>query len=64
MRKILDIILILGFLFVDWLIFHDVFKAGESYTVTEILTGILSIGVFITSVQSLFKSDNKPSLNE
>jgi hypothetical protein len=60
MRKILDIILILGFLFVDWLIFHDVLKPGEAYTVTEILTGILSIGVFIVSIKSLFSRNRNP----
>ncbi len=54
-RKSLDVILILGFLIVDWLIFHDLFKAGEQYTVTEYLTGILSIPVIIISVKSLLK---------
>lgn len=55
MRKALDIILIAGFLVVDFLFFHDVFKAGEVTTLPQYLTGILSIPVFVVSVQSLLK---------
>jgi hypothetical protein len=53
--KILHAILIIGFLVVDWLIFHDIFKGGETYTVTEFLTGALSLLVFFTSGKSLLK---------
>lgn len=55
MYKTLHIILIVGFLVVDWLIFHDIFKAGETYTVTEFLTGILSLLVFFVSGKALLK---------
>lgn len=56
MGKILDVVLIIGFLVVDWLIFHDFMKAGEMYTVTEYLTGALSLIVFVNSVRSLLKN--------
>ena len=58
MRKIIDIVLILGFLFVDFLFFHDIFKAGEIITLSQYLTGILSIFVVVISLQSLFRKQN------
>jgi hypothetical protein len=36
-------------------IFNDVFKPGETTSVGQWLTGILSILVIVVSVQSLFK---------
>ncbi|HUC95750.1 MAG TPA: hypothetical protein VMR76_02195 [Candidatus Saccharimonadia bacterium] len=56
MRKLIDIVLILGFLFVDLLFFHDIFKAGEVTTLPQYLTGTLSIPVFAISIQSLLKN--------
>jgi hypothetical protein len=58
MRKLIDIVLILGFLFVDFIFFHDVFKPGETTSIGQWLTGILSIIVFIISIQSLLKTKN------
>lgn len=55
MRKIIDIILILGFLAVDFFFFHDFFKTGEIITLPQYLTGLLSIPVFVVSIQSLLK---------
>lgn len=55
MRKILDVVLIVGFLVVDFLFFHDVFKVGEATTLPQYLTGILSIPVIVISLQSFFK---------
>lgn len=55
MRKIIDILLILGFLVVDFLFFHDFFKTGEEINLPQYLTGLLSIPVLIISVQSLLK---------
>lgn len=55
MRKIIDIILIVGFLAVDFFFFHDFFKAGELTTFAQYLTGALSLLVFIVSIQSLTK---------
>jgi hypothetical protein len=53
MMKFVYLLLILGFVFVDFLFFHDVFKLGESTSVAQYLTGILSIPVFVISVRSL-----------
>jgi hypothetical protein len=55
MRKGIDVILILGFLAVDFFFFHDVFKAGEITTLPQYLTGILSVVVIILSLQSLLR---------
>jgi hypothetical protein len=52
-RKIIDIVLIVGFLAVDFFFFHDIFKAGETITFSQYLTGILSIPVLVISIQSL-----------
>lgn len=57
MRKLIDVLLILGFLFVDLIFFHDVFKPGETTSVGQWLTGILSILVFVVSIQSLLSSN-------
>jgi|GEM_PF-630175 hypothetical protein len=56
-RKLVNIVLVLGFLFVDFLFFHDIFKAGESTSIAQYLTGILSILVFVISIQSLMKNN-------
>lgn len=54
MRKITDLILIIGFLVVDFFFFHDLFKPDELVTLPQYLTGILSIPVFVISFRSLF----------
>ncbi len=56
MRKIVDIVLVVGFLFVDFLFFHDVFKSGEVITFAQYLTGILSLPVFAVSLKSLLRT--------
>jgi len=56
MRRALDICLIVGFLAVDFLFFHDVFKAGEVTTPPQYLTGVLSVLVIAICAQSLLKS--------
>jgi hypothetical protein len=56
MRKILDITLIIGFLAVDFLFFHDLLKPGETITPPQYLTGILSVPIILLSVQSLLKN--------
>ncbi|HEX5429508.1 MAG TPA: hypothetical protein VFX17_00310 [Patescibacteria group bacterium] len=58
MKKLIYIILILGFLFLDFLLFHDILKPGETYTVADFLTGVLSILVIIVSVKALLVRDN------
>ncbi len=56
MKQLAAIVLIIGFLFIDFLFFHDVFKAGESITFAQYLTGLLSILVFAFSIQTLRKA--------
>ena len=55
MRRALDLGLIVGFLAVDFLFFHDVFKAGEVTTIPQYMTGVLSIGVFTMCGASVLK---------
>jgi len=57
MRRVLDVGLILGFLAVDCLFFHDIFKAREVTTLPQYMTGFLSILVFAICSQSLLKSE-------
>jgi hypothetical protein len=56
MRRALDVGLIVGFLAVDFLFFHDVLKAGEVTTLPQYMTGLLSIAVLAICGQSLLKS--------
>lgn len=53
MQKLIDIVLIAGFVAVDFLFFHDFFKAGEIITLPQYLTGVLSVIVIALSAQSL-----------
>jgi len=55
MTEILNIILIIGFLTVDFFFFHDIFKPGEAITFAQYLTGALSLVVFFVSIKSLMK---------
>lgn len=49
--------LIVGFLAVDLVFFHDIFKAGEVATLPQYMTGfLLSIAVLVICAQSLAKS--------
>jgi hypothetical protein len=52
----MDIGLIVGFLAVDFLFFHDIFKTGEVTTVPQYMTGLLSVLVFAMCSESLLKS--------
>ncbi len=56
MRNLVSVVLIVGFLFVDFLFFHDFFKPGETTSLAQYLTGILSIPVFVMSAQVLLKN--------
>jgi hypothetical protein len=53
MKRALDIALILGFLAVDFLFFHDLLKAGEVTTLPQYMVGFLSLLVFAICAQSL-----------
>ena len=54
-KKALAVALIVGFLLVDFLFFHDVFKAGETVTFAQYLTGVLSIPVLVVSALYLLR---------
>ena len=55
MKKALAVALIVGFLLVDFLFFHDLFKAGEAVTFAQYLTGVLSIPVVVVAVLYLLR---------
>ncbi|HVW23124.1 MAG TPA: hypothetical protein VHB51_01385 [Candidatus Saccharimonadales bacterium] len=55
MKKLLSAALVLGFLFVDFLFFHDIFKAGESTSLAQYLTGVLSVPVIVIAALNLLK---------
>lgn len=55
MRRIVDVALIVGFLAVDFLFFHDLLKPGETTTVPQYMTGVLSIAVFAMCGRSLLE---------
>ena len=56
MKKALAIALIIGFLLVDFLFFHDIFKPGEVVTFPQYLTGLLSIPVMVLAFVYLLGS--------
>jgi len=49
MKRALAAALILGFLLVDFLFFHDILKPGEGITFPQYLTGLLSVPVILIS---------------
>jgi hypothetical protein len=53
LKKTLAAVLIVGFLVVDFLFFHDVFKSGEVVTFPQYLTGLLSVPVLVVSAWTL-----------
>ena len=55
----MDVGLIVGFLLMDFLFFHDIFKTGEVTTLPQYMTGFLSILVFAVCSQSLLKSGRR-----
>jgi len=55
MKKALAVALIVGFLLVDFLFFHDIVKAGEAVTFPQYLTGVLSIPVLVISALYLLR---------
>jgi hypothetical protein len=58
MKKALAIALIVGFLVVDFLFFHDVLKPGEVVTFPQHLTGVLSVPVVVISTLFLLRGDS------
>ncbi len=56
MSKIIDALLIAGFLTVDFFFFHDIFKIGAVTTLPQYMTGILSVVVILRSARSLLRA--------
>jgi hypothetical protein len=56
-KKGLAVFLIVGFLLVDFLFFHDILKPGEAITFPQFLTGILSVPVLVLSALYLLRGD-------
>jgi len=61
MKKALAVMLIVGFLLVDFLFFHDILKPGESITFPQYLTGLLSIPVILVAGLYLIRGDEELS---
>jgi len=59
MKKALAVTLIVGFLLVDFLFFHDVLKPGEVITFPQYLTGLLSVPVILVAALSLIRGDEE-----
>lgn len=59
MKKILALALIIGFLAVDFLFFHDILKPGEAISPAQYMTGVLSILVFGLSLSILLRDDSR-----
>jgi hypothetical protein len=60
MRKTIDAVLIVGFIILDWLRFHDILKP-EAPTFADWLTGALSLLVFYIAADSLIGSGSAPA---
>lgn len=59
MKKALAVTLIVGFLLVDFLFFHDVLKPGEVITFPQYLTGLLSVPVILVAALYLIRGDEE-----
>ena len=57
LQKLFHMILIAGFVLVDFIFFHDLFKPGNHSSFGQILTGLLSIIVFYMSINYLINID-------
>ena len=59
MKKALAVTLIVGFLLVDFLFFHDVLKPGEVITFPQYLTGLLSVPVILVAALYLIRGEEE-----
>lgn len=58
MTNAINVVLIIGFIVLDWLRFHDIFKP-EVPTAADWLTGLLSLLVFYVAVKPLLTKDDQ-----
>jgi len=54
-KRVLAIVLLVGFLSVDFLFFHDILKPGEVVTFPQYLTGLLSLPVMVVALVYLLR---------
>jgi hypothetical protein len=59
MKKALAVTLIVGFLVVDFLFFHDILKPGEAITFPQYLAGVLSVPVILIAALYLVRGDEE-----
>jgi hypothetical protein len=59
MKKALALTLIVGFLLVDFLFFHDILKPGEVITFPQYLTGVLSVPVILIAAFYVIRGDEE-----
>jgi hypothetical protein len=59
MKKGLAVILMFGFVLVDFLFFHDVLKPGEIVTFPQYLTGLLSVPVIVLSTMFIARGEER-----
>jgi hypothetical protein len=59
MKKALALTLIVGFLLVDFLFFHDILKPGEVITFPQYLTGVLSVPVVLIAALYVIRGDEE-----
>jgi hypothetical protein len=59
MKKALALTLIVGFLLVDFLFFHDILKPGEVITFPQYLTGVLSVPVILIAALYVIRGDEE-----
>lgn len=52
MEQLINWVLVIGFIILDWLRFHDILKP-ETPTMADWLTGVLSLLVFYVAVKAL-----------
>jgi hypothetical protein len=62
-KKGLAVFLIVGFLLVDLLFFHDILKPGEVITFPQFLTGVLSVPVLVLSALYLLRGEETRPAN-
>jgi len=54
-KRVLAIVLLVGFLSVDFLFFHDILTPGEVVTFPQYLTGLLSLPVMVVALVYLLR---------
>jgi hypothetical protein len=56
MQRALFAALILSFMAIDWLMFHDLLKPGERFTAVQFMTGAVSVPTMAILVRDLVRA--------